>query len=408
MIRYDFNRLKMRILVLDDDSFMLEFITHLLKELGVSEVLVAGNGRGGLHVLAGHEGVIDALICDIEMSGMDGIEFLRNLADQNYRGKIVLFSGVDDGLLKAAERLAIARGLNVVGTLNKPVTLGAMADILEQMAKPSLEIQDSDKIKQVFDVSEIEQALLTDRIDIYYQPKISAVTGHVTGVECLARWRHPQYGLILPDNFVPVIEQTGLIGDFTRYVLRKSSLQLGLWLRQGMDLKISVNVSMENLDRFNLPEIYEQAVRECDVPIERVMLEITENKLGKDFAQTLDILTRIRLKGFGLAIDDFGKGYSSMETLKHMPFNELKVDRLFAHGAATDSATRAILESSIKLGRVLNLNVVVEGIETEADFRLAVELGCDEIQGYFIARPMPAGDFIEWFIAHEAISDGSH
>lgn len=396
----------MRVLVLDDDSFMLEFITHLLKELGVSEVLVAENGRSGLYVLAGQVVDIDLLICDIEMPGMDGIEFLRNIADQNYRGKIALFSGVNADLLKAAERLAMARGLNIIGTLSKPVTMGAIAAMLEQISLPVPQVLDSDKIaKQVLDVADIEHALASDHFYIYYQPKVSAVTGCVTSVECLARWWHAQYGYVLPDNFIPIIEKTDLINDFTRHVLRKSAEQLHVWLQQSIDLRISINVSVGNLDRFNLPELYEETVRECGVPVERVTLEITESKLGKDFAQTLDILTRIRLKGFGLAIDDFGTGYASMETLKHMPFTELKVDRLFAHGASNDLATRAILESSIKLGRSLGLNVVFEGIETEADYRLATELSCDEIQGYFIAKPMPADEFIEWLIAYEAMLD---
>ncbi len=399
------NQKQMRVLVLDDDSFMLEFITHLLKELGVSEVLVAENGRSGLYVLAGQVADIDLLICDIEMPGMDGIEFLRNIADQNYRGKIALFSGVNADLLKAAERLAMARGLNIIGTLSKPVTMGAIAAMLEQISLSVPQVLDSDKTLQVLDVADIEHALASDHFGIYYQPKVSAVTGHVMGVECLTRWWHAQYGYVLPDNFISIAEQTGLINDFTRHVLRKSAEQLHVWLQQSLDLRISVNVSMENLDRFNLPELYEETIKKCGVPVERVTLEITESKLGKDFAQTLDILTRIRLKGFGLAIDDFGTGYSSMETLKHMPFTELKVDRLFAHGASNDLATRAILESSIKLGRSLNLNVVVEGIETEADYRLATELGCDEIQGYFIAKPMPADEFIEWLIAYEAMLD---
>lgn len=398
------NEKPMRVLVLDDDSFMLEFITHLLKELGVSEVLVAENGRSGLYVLAGQVADIDLLICDIEMPGMDGVEFLRNIADQDYRGKIALFSGVDANLLKAAERLAVARGLNIIGTLPKPVTIGAIAAMLEQTISAS-QISASDKALQVLCVADIEHALASDHIDIYYQPKVSAVTGYVTGVECLARWQHTQHGCVLPDNFISLVEQVGLINNFTHYVLRKSAEQLHVWLQQSIDLTISVNVSMENLDRFNLPELYEETIKKCGIPIERVTLEITESKLGKDFVQTLDILTRIRLKGFGLAIDDFGTGYSSMETLKHMPFTELKVDRLFAHGASNDLATRAILESSIKLGRSLNLNVVVEGIETEADYRLATELGCDEIQGFFIAKPMPADEFIEWLIAYEAMLD---
>ncbi len=380
------NEKQIRVLVLDDDKFMLEFVSHLLRELGVNEVLVAEDGKAGLFVLSAQVTAVDLLICDIEMPGMDGIEFLRNIADQSYSGKIVLFSGVDPDLLKATERLANVRGLNVIGTLAKPVTVGSLATILEQLASPVRRNIDPARMRQILNVEEIKQALLADHFDLFYQPKVAVSSGHVTSVECLARWRHAHYGYVSPDSFIPVIEQCGLINEFTRRILTKSAQQLDVWLQQGLDLKISVNVSMENLDRFNLPEIYEKAVGDCNVPIDRVTLEITESKLGKDFAQTLDILTRIRLKGFGLSIDDFGTGYSSMETLKHMPFTELKVDRIFAHGAAEDLATRAMLESSIKLGRVFGLNVVVEGIEIKADYELATALGCDEIQGYLIMK----------------------
>ncbi|WP_297325266.1 EAL domain-containing response regulator [Nitrosomonas sp.] len=390
-----------RVLVLDDDKFMLEFVSHLLRELGVNEVLVAEDGAAGLFALSAQIEVVDLLICDIEMPGMDGIEFLRHIADQKYSGKVVLFSGVDADLLKAIERLAIVRGLNVIGTLTKPVTMGSLTAILEKLSLPIQKTADSSQIRQMFDVEEIRQALMADQITLFFQPKISASSRRVTSVECLARWHHARYGYISPDNFISIIEQNGLINDFTRNVLKKSVQQLDIWLQNGLDLKISVNVSMANLDRFNLPEIYQEAVQDSNVPIERVTLEITEGKLGKDFAQSLDILTRIRLKGFGLSIDDFGTGYASMETLKYMPFTELKIDRIFAHNATQDLATRVILESSIKLGKAFGLNVVVEGIETQADCELVAELGCDEIQGYFIAKPMLADEFARWLCDYE-------
>ena len=363
-----------RVLLLDDDKFMLEFVSHLLRELGVSEVFVAEDGKAGLFVLSTQIEAVDLLICDIEMPGMDGIEFLRHIADQKYSGKIVLFSGVDADLLKAIERLAIVRGLNVIGTLMKPVTIGALAAILEKLNLPAYKATGFSRIRQVFDVDDIKHALCADQFTVFFQPKISASSRRVTSVECLARWHHSRYGYISPDNFISIIEQNDLINDFTRNILKKSVRQLDLWLQQGLDLKISVNVSMENLDRFNLPEIYQEAVQNSNVPIERVILEITEGKLGKDFAQSLDILTRIRLKGFGLSIDDFGTGYASMETLKYMPFTELKIDRIFAHNATQDPATRVILESCIKLGKVFGLNVVVERIETEEDCELVAEL----------------------------------
>lgn len=211
-----------RVLILDDDRFMLEFVSHLLRELGVSEVLVAENGKAGLFVLSAQVDTIDLLICDIEMPGMDGIEFLRNIADQHYSGKVVLFSGVDTDLIKAIERLAIVRGLNVIGILAKSVTIGSLATILEKLSLPIHKTADSSKIRQVYDVEEIRQALLADQIAIFYQPKISASSHRVTSVECLARWHHTNHGYVTPDNFISIIEQNGLINDFTDNILRKS------------------------------------------------------------------------------------------------------------------------------------------------------------------------------------------
>ncbi len=391
---------KPRVLVLDDDKFMLEFISHLLRELGASEVLVAQDGKAGLFVLSTQIETLDLIICDIEMPGMDGIEFLRNIANLKYDGKIALFSGIDADLLKAAERLAIARGLNVIGTLAKPITMERLSSLLAQLSLSFPRQDTHSEIKPVVDVEEIRQAMLADQFDVFYQPKVAISDRHVAGVECLARWRHDKYGYISPDNFISLIEQHGLINEFTLGILRKSVRQLDIWLQQGLDLRISVNVSVENLDRCNLPEIFEEAVHEANVPVDRIILEITESRLSEDFALSLDILTRLRLKGFGLAIDDFGTGYATMEMLKHMPFTELKIDQIFTNGAANDPSTRAILESSIQLGKIFGLNIVAEGIETQSDWDLVAELGCNEVQGYFIAKPMPFDELIKWLSHH--------
>jgi len=392
------NTRNIRALILDDDKFMLEYVNQLLRELGITQVFSVEDGKAGLQFLSSETEPIDLLVCDIEMPGMDGIEFLRNIANKKYNGKIVLFSGIEAGLLKAAEHLAIVRGLNVIGTVAKPITLDSLTAVLERLPLPIYKSIDSSATKKrIFDVAEIKQALLDNQICVFFQPKVSALSGRVTSVECLARWHHAKYGYISPDNFISVIEQdNNLINDFTRNILRKSVQQLEIWLQQGIDLKISVNISMANLDRLNLPEIYQEAVGDFNVPTDRVVLEITEGKLGKDFAQTLDILTRIRLKGFGLSIDDFGTGYASMETLKYLPFTELKIDQIFVHNASEDFAARLILESSIKLGKAFGLNVVVEGVETQADYELVSGLECDEIQGYFVAKPMLSSEFIQW------------
>lgn len=202
---------KLRVLILDDDKFMLEFISHLLRELGTSEVLVAQDGKAGLFVLSAQVEPLDLVICDIEMPGMDGIEFLRNVANLKYDGKIALFSGVDADLLKAAERLAIARGLNVIGTLAKPITMERLSTLFAQLDLSSPKQDSHSGIKPVIDVEELRQAIRADQFNVFYQPKVAISDRRVTGVECLARWRHDKQGYIPPDHFIPLIEQHGLL-----------------------------------------------------------------------------------------------------------------------------------------------------------------------------------------------------
>ena len=397
----------MRVLLLDDDRFTLDFVNSLLRDLGVAEVLIAHNGVAGLSVLAEQVSDIDLLICDIEMPEMDGIEFLRHIANRDYNGNIVLFSGIDADLLRAAERFARVSGLNVLGKLTKPVTLGALADMLERAMDPEHMPVHKARVRQFGDsriiTEDVGQALAEKAFKIYYQPKVKVSTLLVTGFESLVRWEHPQYGFVPPDEFIPIIEQVpGLMDEFTLLVLKTAVRQLSHWRQRGLDLKASVNISMENLNRPDLPEIFEQIVLAANVPVNKIILEVTELRFGRNFALCLDILTRLRIKGFGLSIDDFGTGYATMETLNNLPFTELKIDRMFVNSAINDNLARAILKTSIRLGRAFGLNVVAEGVETIEELELVTQMGCNEAQGYYFAKPVPHEVFV-----HLACVNGS-
>lgn len=393
----------LRVLLLDDDRFMHEFVGDLLSDLGVKETLVAKDGADGLRVLSNQEGVFDLLICDIEMPGMDGIEFLRNIASQGYTGHIALLSGIDANLLRAAERLANAHGLKMVGVIEKPIKIDTLKDLLAKIS-----LQDNANIKnsydahkkKIFSVDEIKQGMADDQFDVYVQPKVLVQDKRISGVECLARWHHPQYGLVSPDDFISIIEGNDLIYDFTLMIFRKSVMQLAEWKQQGLNLKVAINLSMDNLDRTDLPETFEAILRKANISSNQIVLELTENKLGKNIALSLDILTRLRLKGFELSIDDFGTGFSTMETLRNLPFTELKIDQTFVRNAFDDPSSRAIIESSVQLAKTLNLNLVAEGVETQVEWDLITTLGCDCVQGYFIAKPMPMAEFANWAAHH--------
>jgi len=210
------------------------------------------------------------------------------------------------------------------------------------------------------------------------------------------RWHHPRDGLIYPDRFIGMAEEHGLIDQLTRAVIKNAASQARLWMEEGLSLTVAVNVSMDNLAALDFPDYIEREMRTAKLPPTGLMLELTESRLMKDRVAPLDILTRLRLKHIGLSIDDFGTGHSSLAQLRDIPFDELKVDRGFVHGAWRNPLLRAIFEASLSMARQLRMKTVAEGVEDQADWEFLRDSGCDLAQGYFIARPMAADALIEW------------
>lgn len=387
----------LRVLLVDDDEFVLEFVADMLHALGIENVQRASDGKEALAAIQHKSAPPQLLICDLNMPGMDGIEFLRHLAERGFEGAVILSSGEDKRVVKTVESLVQAHQLRFLDTLKKPIEEAALVAALMPLAGAAPAGGKFAPI-QMLSPGEIRTGLDEGYLDVFFQPKVAVKERRVVGAECLARWRHPERGLLSPVTFIAVAEQHGLIDELTVAVFRKAIGYLGEWARQGHALKLAmaVNISMNNLDQLDLPEIFDDIVRQAGVEPGRVTLEITESRLMNDLAKSLEIIARLRLKGFGLSIDDFGTGYSSMEKLKQLPFTELKIDRAFVFGAARDDAARAILESSVRLGQTLNMKIVAEGVETQEDWDLVAKAGCDEVQGFFATRPMPADEFVRW------------
>ena len=386
----------LRVLMVDDEPFHFEFISNTLAKLGISDVRHACDGVAGLALLQGEAARPDVLICDLAMPRMDGVEFLRHVASLDYKGGVILLSGAQMAVLKTVEQLAREHGINLLGAFEKPVSKDALSMALARLGhwkrRPTGAALPVDRLS----VEELRQGLVADQLEIYFQPKVSVVDRRVLGAECLARWRHPQHGIIGPYAFIGVAEEHGLIDEVTLAVLRKSAHQAGAWRRAGCALQLSVNVSMDNLRRLDLPELFADIVRQAGAEPQDIVLELTESRLIDDQATSLDIIARLRLKGFDLSIDDFGTGFSTLESLKRLPFTELKVDRAFVTDAARDAAAHVILASSVSLARTFQLKVVAEGVETQEDWDVVARAGCDVVQGYFVAKPMPADEFMSW------------
>lgn len=245
-------------------------------------------------------------------------------------------------------------------------------------------------------LSELRRAIDNNEFRIYVQPKIVLETGKVTGVEALIRWMHPKRGLIQPDDFIPFAEKTGFIRALTRWMLEQAAALCHTWKAQGLQLKISVNLSTRDLLDQDLPAKFVEILLQHQVASSSFCLEITESSIMDDPIRAQQTLERLYAMGCELSIDDFGTGYSSLAYLKRLPVHELKIDKSFVMNMEHEADDATIVRSTIDLGHNMGLRVVAEGIESQAAWELLARMGCDRGQGYFISKPMPAEQFLDW------------
>lgn len=390
------------VLVVDDDEFVLSVVARMLAKRA-AQVLTASDGQAARRLLG--ETRFDLVVCDLKMPGLDGIELLRDFATLQAGAALILMSSADAKTLRAAEQLAQARGLRILGSLQKPVTAAALDQLIARMDAPARAPSAAPAGGEV-SLDELRAGLAAGEIDVYVQPKLGLRSGRLAGAEALARWLKPDGRVLPPSAFVPLAERSGLADALTQQVVRRALAAQQAWRDAGLDIPISVNLPIDSLDHLDLPEQLGTELARHGTAPDRLILEITESGVMKDLTRSLDVVTRLRLRGYRLSIDDFGTGYSSLEQLKRFPFSELKIDRAFVDGASRDPSLRSIAESSIRLARALNLKACAEGVETEADYELMRELGCDLVQGYYVAHAMPKQDLPRWALAREATLRG--
>jgi len=270
---------------------------------------------------------------------------------------------------------------------------------------------DADFTTRLRTVDELGTALTSNQLVLHYQPKIDLGTGQVHGVEALVRWQHPTRGLLYPDNFLDLVEQSGLMRTMTRVVLGIALDQAALWQAAGRRLIIAVNLSASSLVDTDLPELVCAMLAARDLPPDALQLEITEEFLMADREQARNILTRLRRQGVQISVDDFGTGYSSLSYLRDLPIDELKLDRSFILPMVDDPRAAALVASTIYLAHSLDLRMVAEGVENKVAYAELTRLGCDQAQGYYMCRPVPAAEIDQWFNTRPApdeLSDIPH
>jgi diguanylate cyclase (GGDEF)-like protein len=239
-------------------------------------------------------------------------------------------------------------------------------------------------------MEDVRDAIARGQLVLFYQPQLDVSTRTVTGVEALVRWQHPERGLLSPDRFLTLFEQSGLMGPLTMTVLDLAMAQQAEWARDDLHLSMAVNLSAANLSDERLPEKVADVFDRWDVDPGHVVLEITEDSLMVDADQSLAVLERLHASGVELSVDDYGTGFSSLAYLRDLPVNELKLDQTFLAAAGEDDRAVAIIRSTIDLAHALDLRIVAEGVETDANMDLITELGCDSAQGYLLGRPAAA------------------
>lgn len=248
---------------------------------------------------------------------------------------------------------------------------------------------------------DLEAALRGEGLYLAYQPKLDALTGTMTGAEALARWEHPQLGNVTPDQCIPVAESTGLIVDLADWIFREACHQVALWSKSGLGpIQVAINLSAVQFKRTNILERLMPILDETGVPPSQLELEITETTMIDNYDPVVEQLEALRETGMHIAIDDFGTGYTSLAHVKHLPVDKLKVDRSFVHNLPESSTDAAIVKTIVALSEALGLGVVAEGVESQEQLVFLRNLGCREIQGFYITKPLPPQEFEAWLTQH--------
>jgi EAL domain-containing protein (putative c-di-GMP-specific phosphodiesterase class I) len=379
-----------RLLVIDDEIGFGRVVERVGRAVGFdvsfSDDAVAFTNTARLW----HPSVI---FLDLKMPNTDGIQLLRTLAADKCAAHIVLTSGADEKVLNSAIQLGRERGLDMDEPLPKPVGLDALRQRLFSYKQTRVKPAD------------IELAVAQDQLFLEYQPKLDARRHRIVGAEALVRWQHPSRGRLTPDHFIGLAEETGQITKVTDWVMSAAVRQAARWRTDGLLLEVAVNISATDITDIDLPDRLARCCADAGIDPVSITLELTETGAMREAVQMMDVLTRLRLKGFKLSIDDFGTGYSSLVQLQRMPFSELKIDQSFVMSMTSNHGCAAIVEIVIDLARKLGLTSVAEGVEDEAALRALDAMGCDLAQGYHISRPLPAEhltDFVRQYAADQA------
>lgn len=383
-----------RLLVLDDDPFVPRWIRKVAEHEGY-DVSICTDLQT-IHAIC-RSARPTLILMDLTLGGgYEGLEALRLLAAEHCTTPVVLTGAAEPGVLHSASRFGMTLDLSMAGILPKPIELGQLQrtltahlhDVQEPSAvdrmlfeTPGTATVDEDRLKEAFDADELR---------VYYQPMVSLRTGTVAAIEALVRWQHPLRGLISPNSFLPLVDRADLTAALTYFVLESALDECRGWARAGHPAAVSINLPASLLRDPVFPDGVDALIERMDVPPGSLTFEIDESAAIGHVHDLLDALTRLRLKGYRLALDNFGTGFSSLVDLRNLPFSQLKINKSLVLEARSHQAARGIVEAVIEFGHRIALEIVGEGVEDPETLALLRDAGCDLAQGFLISRPVDA------------------
>jgi EAL domain-containing protein (putative c-di-GMP-specific phosphodiesterase class I)/ActR/RegA family two-component response regulator len=389
------SNIPLRVLVLEDHAFQRAVAVSLLRQLGCEEVFEAADGAEALAVLE-KSGPVDIALCDLQMEGMDGVEFLQRIGDTDQVGSIIISSSLSSDLRRSVRQIISLLGLELLGDVGKPLRIDALEALLKKHLRSPGIRPPREPVPETVGEEELRQALAEQQLHAFYQPKFDLRTGHLCGVEVLSRWRHPSKGVLSPAVFMPLLERCGLM-DQLLFMQMEQALKLQREVRNlGHTVNMAFNLAPQLLSDDELASRIKALLSEHGIHGANLTFELTENTLISVSDTSIKNLVRLRTLGCGLAIDDFGAGYSSLQRLCALPFTQIKLDAEFVRSLKQEPRCEAVISSTLALGRALDMPVVIEGIETDEQRQLLVALGATIGQGFLCARPMSEADFLQW------------
>ncbi|WP_345817288.1 EAL domain-containing response regulator (plasmid) [Paraburkholderia sp. PREW-6R] len=401
------NDTKGSVLIVEDDPLQLKILLAMTRKLGMASFAAATLQQATALLSAESIGMV---LLDLQLGSEVGLDLLRELGRDNAACPVAFISGCDERTRTAATGIAQAHGIHVAGALGKPVRFEQLAALLQ--ATPASAWRPAQREAPRVTAQDLAIAIGARQIRAAFQPKIDLSSGLPIGVEALARWHSPLLGAVPPDVFIPLAEATGQIRALTEAMLTASLEACARWRREFPSLTVAVNVSPSIVDHETLAVIT-RLLETSGVPAQSLVIEITESAVIGDRALASDVLTRLRIAGVQLSIDDFGTGHSSLVSLLRMPFNELKLDRLFVSTSVQNPDAERILESVISLAAQMGLRSVAEGVETEDVYRRLRAYGCDAGQGWLWSPALSEADLTNWLAVryartHESITGGRY